>query len=109
MSSGLLVEQIFKTKDKVPGTAYNWKSSTAYLDVINITGSGLLTGIFLGGVSGGGINVVIDGVTIYNGQLWASSTALQLLTMFRFESSLQVQVRGDGSTSERCGVGYLLD
>lgn len=87
-------------------------SSTSYVDLVNISGKGVLVGISQGAAEQLYTKIIVDGVTLLDAMTGATSTnkngEFHLLALLRFESSIQVQVKTNtGSTSASCS--YVLD
>lgn len=87
-------------------------SSTTYVDLVNITGKGILIGISQGAAEQLYTKIVVDGVTLLDALTGGTSTnkngEFHLLALLRFETSLQIQVKTNtGSTS--ASASYVLD
>ena len=89
--------------------AYATTVSDSYADVANISGKGLLTGISQNAGHGTGdkigkIKIIIDGVTIYDGNYTHFNTtdgvggSMSNAFLLRFKSSLQIQHAIDSVT-----------
>lgn len=112
--SGLLISNTFDPKGKTPKVANATASSTSFADLINITGKGYLIGVdaVMAYSNAAFVKLVIDGATIIDGTIQFSGghnySSNSLPLIFRFESSLQVQIKvNDYSTT--FFASYLLD
>lgn len=105
----LIRDASFETKTKSSYVAFANQTSASYIDIVNISGSGYLVSLSQIGSSSGSIKIVLDGVTLHDETFNPSSLDANLLMLFKFKTSLQVQIKGDGATSQKGAVTYLLD
>ena len=100
--------------------AYATTVSTSYVDIVNISGNGYLTGISqaVGSAAtayNGQIKIIIDGSTIYDGDFSfvdpeTYSAPQSLSFLLKFKSSLQVQHSVDNAdATAMTSVSYALD
>jgi len=109
MIGGIAGQGGFDSKGKTLGVAQASTSGTTYVNVLNISGSGYLMALSQVGTSTGAVKIVIDGITVFDGSMLNSSYPSNLALITRFETSLLVQVKGNGTTGQSCTGSYLLD
>lgn len=110
--SGLLIPNTFDPKGKTPNIAYGSTSGTPYIDVLNISGSGYLESVHLGGIEYPCLKVIVDGVTLLDNNIAYSSYSAYavLVTIFKFKTSLQIQIKNKTNNKPaNATVCYLLD